>query len=84
MDGWIESHIVDPKMPPFEDGAVAAEPPERPSSRPSDNMWEVKWRLRTNRGRSRSPPNIITSNRNSREVNNAPRGRGIPGLNNSI
>ena len=62
MDGRIEIHIVYPNMSPLEDGAVTAEPIERPSPRPSDNMWEVRRRQRTHKDRSRSPPNIFTSN----------------------
>ena len=58
-------------------------PTERPSPRPSDNMWEVRRRQRTNIDRSRSAHNIFTSNRNSREVNNVQRGRGLLGLNNA-
>ena len=56
MDGRVESYIVDPEMPPLKDGAVPAEL----SPRPSDNMLEVRWRQRTNRDISRSPPNIFT------------------------
>ena len=48
MDGRIESHIVDSEIPPFKDGAVTADPTERPSPRPSENIWEVRWRQRTN------------------------------------
>ena len=81
----IESHIEDPEMPPLEDGAMTAEPTERPSPRPSD-MWKVRRRQRTNRDRSRSPSYIFTSNnggdRNSRKINNAPRRRSLFGLNN--
>ena len=88
MDGRIESHIVDHEMPPLEDGSVTAESTERPSLRPRDNLWEVKRRWRADRDRSRSPPNIFASNngdnRNSREVNNAPRRRGLLGLNNVL
>ena len=62
MDGGIESHIVDSEIPPLKDDAVAAEPAERPSPRPSDNKWEVRRRQRTTRDRSRSPPHNFISN----------------------
>ena len=78
MDCRLESYIVDPERPPFEDDAVTSEPTERPSPRPNDNMSEVRWRQRTNKDGSRSPSNIFT-----REVNNVPRGRGLFGLNNA-
>ena len=83
MDGRVESHVVDLTMPPLEDGAVAVTPTERTSPRPSHNMWEERWRQRTNRDRYRSPPNIFNSNRIPREVNNGQRGRGLLGLNNA-
>ena len=84
MDGRIDNHVVDPELPPFEDGTVAAESTERPLPRPNDNMWEVRRRKRTNRDRSRSPPNIFINNRDSKEVPNAPRGRDLLGLNKNV
>ena len=83
IDGGIESHIVDPEMPSLEDGAVTAEPNERPSPRPSDNMWQKRRRQRSNR--SGSPPNILLVSVmmiETKEVNNAQRERGLLGLNN--
>ena len=75
IDGRIESHIVDPEIPTLKDGAVTAGSVEMPSSRPSDNVWEVWRQQRTDRDRSRSPHNIFASNnsdnRISREVHNA-------------
>ena len=62
MDGRIENHIVDPKMPPLGHNAETAEPTERPSPSPSGNMWEVRRRQITCRARSRFPTNIFTSN----------------------
>ena len=48
----------------------------------------MRRRQRTDRDRSRSQPNICTSNngdnRNSREVNNAPGGRGLLGEYNTL
>ena len=76
MDSRIESHIVDPKMPPIEDGAVAAEPNERSSPRHRNNMWKVRRRQRTNRDGSRSLPGNYTNIFTSR-FNNVSQGRGI-------
>ena len=39
IDDMIESYTVDPEMPPLEDGDMTTEPTERPSLRPSDNVW---------------------------------------------
>ena len=71
MHGRVESHIVYPKMPPLEDGTVAAEPTEVPSPR-----LPVKRGQRTNRNESRSPPGDYTNIFTSR-LNNSCHRRGI-------
>ena len=75
-------------MPPLvEDTAEHTKGPHRSrpnwsSARLNDTVWEVR-RKRTERERSRSPPNIFTSDdKNSRGIsglNNVPRGKGMHG-----
>ena len=93
VEGRIEKRIVDPEIPPLnKEPAEHTEGPYRfrpnsPSVRPSDTVWEVRRRQRTQRDRSRSPPNIFTSDdKNYRGISglkNAKRRRGILVLNNA-
>ena len=58
---------VDPEMPLLEEdtaectGMPHGSRPNRPSPRPSDTVWEVRWRQRIERDRSRSLPYSFTN-----------------------
>ena len=75
VDGRIESHIIDPEMPPLEDSAVTPTSTDRPSPRPIDNMGKVGG----DRGLTEIDLGLlkVTVPIYSPVLKNAPRGRGI-------